>query len=147
LAVVFSGVPLYFAWMRIVHRGKDHEELRQTLMNLPLFHGTGELLDGDEDTDHGHSGFSEYPDYPHPDEDSDSPGLNGIPAPSTNGAVRQSAPSDSGTPSAKAQSNKAARKSNSRENRSSAHEEHSTGNSTDLQGEEDVRLAISRRRF
>ncbi|MCB1164557.1 MAG: amino acid permease [Leptospiraceae bacterium] len=45
LGVVLGGVPLYFIWMRIVHRGKDHQELRKTLMNLPLFHGTGELLE------------------------------------------------------------------------------------------------------
>lgn len=146
LAVVFSGVPLYFAWMRIVHRGKDHEELRQTLMNLPLFHGTGELLDGDEDADHGHSGFSEYPDYPHPDEDSDTSGLNGIPAPATNGAGRESAAAESAGPGRKSQSGHSAQKGKARHSQGSADSAESSGISSTMQSQEDVRLAISRRR-
>ncbi|MEQ8352388.1 MAG: amino acid permease [Leptospiraceae bacterium] len=133
LGVVLSGVPLYFIWMRIVHRGKDHEELRQTLMNLPLFHGTGEFLEEDDDSDYGHSGFSEYPDYPMP-EDPDTSAGESIEN-SSNG--KNSSNGNSTHPAEEATKSDSGKAPEA----SSEHR-----NSSDEDAQEDVQLAFSRRR-
>ena len=102
-------------------------------MNLPLFHGTGEFLEEDEgDSDFGHSGFSEYPDYPMPED----PGINGK-NPSDhygNGQEENGNTSSHGD----SESEDSIRKT------SESSSQHRNSASEDAQ--EDVQLAISRRK-